>query len=86
MQPLAGVAHLIDARGTEIYLNLSHLVSVEFSTGGLRQTGSLTLDRSAAMQAVVTTIGSNEKLTFRGRDALLLRRALRRHAGLPEEG
>ena len=49
-------------------------------------TGPLTLDRTPTMQAVVTTIASSEPLTFRGRDAFLLRRELRRHVGLPEEG
>jgi hypothetical protein len=87
MQPLAGVIHLVDTRGIEIYLNLAHLVCVEFSTGGVRpSTGPLTLDRTPTMQAVVTTIASSEPLTFRGRDAYLLRRELRRHVGLPEEG
>ena len=87
MQPLAGVIHLADTRGTEIYLNLAHVVSVEFSTGGVRpSTGPLTLDRNPVIQAVVTTIGASEPLTFRGRDAFLLRRELRRHVGLPEEG
>ena len=62
MQPLAGVIHLVDTRGIEIYLNLAHLVCVEFSTGGVRpSTGPLTLDRTP-----FTTWGGYGGLILRG--------------------
>ena len=78
-RPLSGTLALTDIHGVTIYLNLAHVASVEVTA---LATGPLGQDRGLRAQATVTMAGGADKLTFRGRDALVLQQELRRQVGL----